>query len=232
MRGPMLGVLALLTAAACSNSSSPTADASGRANPRAPGVRISVVAAENSWGSLAAQLGGDHARVGSIISNPATDPHSYEPTPRDGRAIASAQYVVFSGIGYDEWARRAVEADPVRARRVLDVGGLLGLKVGDNPHRWYFPGDVRRVIDQIASDYEAIDPADAPYFEQQRQTLRTAGLGRYDQLLAGIRRDYAGTPVGASESIFVGLAEATGLDLKTPHSFMTAISEGNEPAAQ
>ncbi|MDX6621508.1 MAG: zinc/manganese transport system substrate-binding protein, partial [Gaiellales bacterium] len=40
---------------------------------------LQVVAAENFWGSIAAQLGGNRVHVTSVIANPATDPHGYEP---------------------------------------------------------------------------------------------------------------------------------------------------------
>src|SRR5256885_15957620 len=61
--------------------------------------KIAVVAAEDFWGSLAKQLGGTHADVRSLISNPNTDPHEYEPTAADARALASAKIVVANGIG-------------------------------------------------------------------------------------------------------------------------------------
>ncbi|HLX21207.1 MAG TPA: zinc ABC transporter substrate-binding protein, partial [Gaiellaceae bacterium] len=44
-------------------------------------------------------------------------------------------------------------------------------------------------------------------------------------------RKYHGVRVGASESIFAPLAQALGLDLITPYSFLKAISEGTEPTA-
>src|SRR5206468_7689015 len=47
-----------------------------------------------------------------------------------------------------------------------------------------------------------------------------------------IRRRYHGVPVGASESIFEPLAQALGLKLLTPASFLKAISEGTEPTAR
>ena len=49
---------------------------------------IQVVAAENFWGSIAAQVGGDRVTVKSIITNPNTDPHAYEATAQDGRTVA------------------------------------------------------------------------------------------------------------------------------------------------
>ena len=71
-----------------------------------------MVAAENFWGSLAAQLGGDRVSVRSIIDNPDADPHDYEPTAADARAMAGAQLVIVNGIGYDAWAGKLVDANP------------------------------------------------------------------------------------------------------------------------
>ncbi len=38
---------------------------------------LRVVAAENFWGSIAAQLGGTKVSITNIINNPNTDPHDY-----------------------------------------------------------------------------------------------------------------------------------------------------------
>ena len=216
-------IVALLLAAGCS---------AGSTSPASPDGRLQVAAAESFWGSIAAQLGGDRVQVTSIITSPDTAPHSYEPTPQDGRAIASAQYVIFNGLGYDTWAGQAVEANPASDRTVLEIGKLLNLEAGDNPHRWYFPGDVEKVVNQITADFKKAAPADAAYFDQQHDVFETTGLKRYKDLLAQIKQRYAGTPIGASESVFVGIAEATGLDLTTPSAFLTAISEGTDPTAQ
>jgi zinc/manganese transport system substrate-binding protein len=75
------------------------------------GGGVPVAAAENFWGSIASQIGGKHARVTSIITNPNTDPHTYEPTPQDARTIAGAKLVIENGIGYDNWAGKSVAAD-------------------------------------------------------------------------------------------------------------------------
>src|SRR5438094_5386145 len=66
--------------------------------------KVEVVAAENFWGSIALQVGGDHSHLTSLIVNPATDPHDYEATPGDARLLAVAQYVIVNGAGYDAWA--------------------------------------------------------------------------------------------------------------------------------
>lgn len=196
------------------------------------GGRLRVVAAENFWGSIAAQLGGSRVQVQSIIVDPGTDPHSYEPTARDARAMAQARLAIVNGVGYDEWASKLLAASPAGGRAVLDVGDLLDLGQGDNPHRWYYPADVLAVADRIVTDLDRLDPAGAAYFAQRKRAFETQGLARYDQLRREIRARYAGTPVGYSESIFQGLGEDLGLRLLTPYSFAKAIAEGSEVTAQ
>jgi zinc/manganese transport system substrate-binding protein len=212
--------------AGCSSSSSGSAAAGAGPRP------IRVVAAENFWGSIAAQLGGDRVQVTSIIANPDTDPHDYEATAADARTIATAQYVIVNGVGYDPWAPKLVAANPASGRRVLTVGQLVGVPDGGNPHRWYAPPDVAKVIDQVTADYKLLDPKDAGYFDQQRHRFETQGLAGYHMLIDQIKQKYAGMPVGASESIFAPLADALGLKLLTPAGFLNAISEGADPTAQ
>ena len=139
--------------------------------------------------------------------------------------------MIENGVGYDPWAQRLIDANPVSGRDVLNVGTLVGEPTGGNPHRWYAPSDVQQVIDAVTSEYKKLDPADASYFDRERSTLETSGLAQYHALISEIKTKYAGTPVGASESIFALMAPALGLDLLTPPTFLTAISEGTEPTA-
>src|SRR5205807_8361490 len=127
-------------------------------------------------------------------------PHAYEPRSADARTMAGSQLSIVNGVGYDRWAPKLLAADPASGRIVLTVGDLLGLKEGDNPHQWYSPGSVQRVIDQITADYKKLDPEGTAYFDRQRTTVETRNLARYRQLIAQIRARYAGVPVGASES--------------------------------
>lgn len=204
--------------------------ASGAAGGRGGG-RVRVAAAENVWGSLASQLGGAHADVVSILTNPDADPHAYEPTPRDGRTFAAADYVIVNGAGYDAWASKLVEASSSGAQEVLAVAALAGRREGDNPHMWYSPAVVARVVDRIASDLERLDPADTGYFAARRAALTSTGFAGYDRVRASIRSGFRGARVGATESLFADLARDLGLDLVTPPDYMRAISEGSDPTA-
>lgn len=219
----LAAVLLALALSACGGGAGATAGTGGP---------IRVVAAENFWASIATQLGGSKASTQSIITNPAQDPHSYEPSAADARTLATAQLVIVNGVGYDPWAPKLLDANPVSGRTVLTVGDLFGLKEGDNPHRWYDPADVEAVATAITADLKKLDPRDASYFAHRLTVFENSDLAQYHTLIARIRARYAGVPVGASESIFALQAPSLGLRLLTPASFMKAISEGTEVTAQ
>jgi zinc/manganese transport system substrate-binding protein len=191
---------------------------------------VRVAAAENFWGSIVAQLGGTHAHVVSIIANPNTDPHAYEPTAADARVLADAQVAIENGAGYDPWMPRLLAADG-GSRTVLDVGTVVGVAPGGNPHLWYDPSYVEQFINAATDDLVRADPADRAYFVARQVTYEQVGLAGYHGAISRIRARSAGTPVGASESIVAYLCQAVGLNLVTPPSFLRAVSEGSDVLA-
>jgi len=191
---------------------------------------IKVVAGQSFWGDIATQLGGSKASVQSVVTDPNADPHEYETSTNDARAFADADFVILNGAGYDDWAARLLAANPSSHRSVLTAANVLGKKAGDNPHFWYDPGYVTRMADQITSGYKSIDSADSAFFDQQRAAFTTA-LKPYTQRVAEIRAKFNGVPVASTESIFVYMATALGLNLISPTAFMNAVSAGNDPPA-
>jgi len=218
-------VVLVLVLAACGSASNPTAVATAK-----PTRTLNIVAGENFWGSIVSQLAGKAATVTSVVTDPNADPHDYESSSDDARAFADADYVVLNGAGYDGWATRLLSGNPSGKRKVLTVAGLLGKKQGDNPHFWYDPDFVSRVIDRVEADLKALDPADIGYFDAQRQALDAAVAPSRDRLTA-IRSRFAGTPVAATEDIFVYLGQCLGLRVISPPDFMRAVAEGNDPPA-
>ncbi len=197
--------------------------------PASGGV-LQIVAAENFWGSLVSQLGGSHVRVLSVVSDPNADPHEYESDANDARAVATANYIIENGAGYDSWMDKLIGAGSNPNRTVLDVASLLGKKEGDNPHFWYNPDYVNQVIAQMEQDLIALDPADSSYYKEQYAALQ-ASLAPYQTRIASIKQQFGGAKVAATEDIFAYLADAAGLDLVSPLAFTQAVAEGNDPPA-
>jgi zinc/manganese transport system substrate-binding protein len=192
---------------------------------------IQVVAAENFWGSLISQLGGTHVNVLSIVTDPNADPHEYESSSADAIAIADARLVIVNGAGYDTWALQLIAASNTPHQIVLNVQELINQTVGANPHFWYSPYYVNDTVAAMYKDLVSIDPANTAYYTQQYTALK-ASLAVYNGRIDEIKEQFGGVKVASTESIFVYLANATGLDLVSPSAFMQAVSEGNDPSVQ
>jgi zinc/manganese transport system substrate-binding protein len=217
---------------------SPTSpeSASAQVPPVASDEVINVVAAENFWGSLVSQIGGTHVNVTSIITDPNTDPHEYESNDSTAIAIAHAQYVILNNVGYDTWATGLVAADGQTNQTILNLGDSLGVKVGGgivtgNPHLWYNPTYVLQAVAWMYHNLTTIAPSLAPYFTAQYNNLTASLVSLYAEV-STIKQLFAGTEVASTESIFVYLANATGLDLVSPPEFMEAVAEGSDPPDQ
>jgi zinc/manganese transport system substrate-binding protein len=194
-------------------------------------TKIQVIAAENFWGSLIQQLGGKYVNVTSIVTDPNADPHEYESSASAAREIATANFVIVNGVGYDDWALKLISADNNPNQTVLNVGEFLGRANGTNPHLWYNPNYVNATVKQMYLDLVKIDPSHASYYQQQYANL-TASLTQVDGRMSEIKQQFGGTKVASTESIFVYLANATGLDLVSPPAFMDAVAEGVDPPVQ
>jgi zinc/manganese transport system substrate-binding protein len=213
-------LVALVALVACS---------SGQPAPVDPAAPLKVISTLNVWGSLAAQLGGDRIRVTTVDTG--GDPHDYDPTAQDARDVATADLVIANGVGYDEWASRLVAANPVAGRVVLVAGDELGVAADGNPHQWNDPDAVHRMIDAITARYAQLRPADAAYFVQRHDQFVGTALKDYDATVDAIRSRFAGTPVGASESLLVPLATGLRLRMMTPPGYLDAEHEESEPSA-
>jgi zinc/manganese transport system substrate-binding protein len=192
---------------------------------------LQIVAAENFWGSLVSQLAGPHAQVMSIVSDPNADPHEYSSSVATARAVATADYVVVNGAGYDAWCDKLLGAGDNSKRKVLDVAALLSQTAGGNPHFWYNPDYVNRVVAQMEQDLISIDPKNAEDYRRQYRIVQ-ASLAQYQNRIRAISRQFKGTKAAATEDIFLYLGDAAGLDVISPPEFMQAVAEGIDPPVQ
>src|SRR5580692_9528054 len=122
-------------------------------------AKIPVVAAENFYGDVVQQLGGDRVDVTSILSNPDQDPHLFEASPKTARALQHASLVVYNGADYDPWMAKLLAASKSTTRTTIVAADLVGKKGGDNPHLWYDPQTMPKVARAVSEALVAADPA-------------------------------------------------------------------------
>jgi zinc/manganese transport system substrate-binding protein len=215
-------------AAACAACLIQLAPSSARGDGNA---KIEVVAAENFYGDLANQLGGDHVHVVSIMSDPNVDPHEYEADPKDAIAVARANIVIQNGSDYDNWMPQLLGASPNPSRVVLTGADLSRDLLKENPHVWYSLKNIQDIATAITKSYESLDAADAPEFEHNLKTFDDS-LRPVEDEMESIHHDFNGTPVGLTETIFLYQTTPMELNVLTPWEFQHAIAEGNDPPVQ
>ena len=192
--------------------------------------KIVVVAAENFYGDIARQIGGDQVEVVSIINSPDQDPHLFETTPGIVRKIADAQVVIYNGADYDPWMDKLLKAAPQAGKLVINVALVANRKTGDNPHLWYDPKIMIVAARSLNASLAKIDRAHSRDYDARLAAFE-ASLKPIDDRIAAIRAKHAGTPVTATEPVFGYMAAALGLTMRNER-FQLAVMNDTEPSAR
>jgi zinc/manganese transport system substrate-binding protein len=212
-----------LLASACSSALGSTHAAAGV---------IVAVGAENEYANVISQVGGKYVQASAIMSNPNTDPHTFEASASVARTVSEAQLVVQNGVGYDTFMNTIENAAPNSARKVIVVQDLLGLPDSTpNPHLWYKPSTMPAVANAIASDLAALQPAHASYFKANAAAF-ISSLAAWNEAIANFKASYANTPVATTEPVADYMLQAVGADNLTPFAFQADIMNGTDPSAQ
>ena len=222
----MKTVSGLVGAAACALA---LAACGGPPDPTKGARIVHVAAAENVWGDIAAQIGGPHAKVTSIISDPNADPHLFSADPRAAARLSQANLAIVNGLGYDDFARKLLDAAPSSRRRVLTIADVVRAPGRDpNPHLWYDARALPAVARAIAGALAAQDPRDRALFRAGAARF-VASLRPLRDAIAAIRARHRGEPVVYTERVAGYLVEAAGLTVRTPSGYARAIEQGSEP---
>jgi zinc/manganese transport system substrate-binding protein len=188
---------------------------------------VPVVAAENFYGDVAAQIGGRNVEVSSILSNPDQDPHLFEAGPSVARTLSAVRVVIYNGADYDDWMTKLLGAARSADRQVIVAADLLHKKPGDNPHLWYNPSAMPVVARAISEALQVVDPSRATEYRRRLDSFLES-LKPLDSMIAGMRQRYSGIEVTATEPVFSYMADALGLSMRNQR-FQLAVMNESEP---
>jgi zinc/manganese transport system substrate-binding protein len=190
---------------------------------------INIVAAENTYGQVAKELGGPYVNVISILTNPSQDPHLFTTTPSTAKAISLADIIIYNGAGYDPWMTSILSIEGQKSRHIINVASLINVKPGDNPHIWYLPTTMPIFAKSLVTSLIKLDPQHQHYYENQ--------LNQFDQsyqiIFATIHRlkqHFQNTPVIATEPVFGYMAKSIGLNMHG-ESFQINVMNDIPPSA-
>ena len=203
----------------------------GSSSPAKAG-RIVAVGAENEYANVISQIGGKYVSVSAIMSNPNTDPHTFEASPSVAEKVSAAKLVVQNGVGYDTFMNKIESASSNSSRKVIDVQTLLGLPDSTpNPHLWYDPTTMPQVATALVKDLSALAPSHRAYFAANARRF-DASLKPWLNALAAFKRQHPGTPVATTEPVGDYMLRAAGTHNLTPFNLQADIMNGVDPAPQ
>ena len=145
------------------------------------------------------QIGGPDVSVHQILQ-PNTDPHEYEPRPKDVERTAGARIVFESGDRLDHWMGKVVDEAGGKPAVVV-LGDVVPVKLkGEtsgpqasrfDPHWWHDPRNVEAAVNAIRNALVRADPAHKAAYDR-RAAAYSAQLRALD---SGIARCFAAVPV-------------------------------------
>ncbi|XVU25292.1 metal ABC transporter substrate-binding protein [Actinoplanes sp. CA-054009] len=200
-----LGILAvsaaLISLAGCGS------DDGGAAAAPGGGSALSVVATTPEVADFVRNIGGDDVTVTQIIK-PNVDPHDYEPTPADIKAIGEAKVVVKNGVGLESWLDQTIASAGFKGT-VVDSSQGVTLREGGHeegeeehaegeggeehdPHIWHDPRNAKIMVTNIEKALAAADPDDAATYAKNL----TDYSAKLDKLDADNEAAFAKLPAG------------------------------------
>jgi zinc/manganese transport system substrate-binding protein len=193
---------------------------------------VRAIGVENEYADVISQIGGKYVQVQAIETDPNTDPHTFEASPKIAQEIAAAQLIVVNGVGYDDWADKIMSASHRPNRKVINVQQLLGLPDDTaNPHLWFDPKTMPAVAKAVGDTLAELDPAQAAYFHANAEKF-VASLEPWKTAIAAFKAKHDKTPVAVTEPVADYLLQAMGFNILTPFTLEKAIMDGNDPSPQ
>lgn len=212
---------------------------SALAAPAAP-AKLRVVTSFTVLADLIRQVGGDHVQVTALVP-PGEEPHTYEPTPGDMKAVSRARLVFYNGAHLEEWWSQFVRnvspgVPVVDLSKGLPVLHMPGPPSADghageepNPHFWLDVMNAKIYVERIRDALGRADPANADAYADRAKTY----LAKLDSLDVWIRTQVAMIPPArrklvAFHDAFPYFAKRYGFSI----SGYVVASPGKEPSAR
>lgn len=164
-------------------------------SPLAMAKTVDAVASFSILGDIVQEVGGEYVKVTTLVG-PDGDPHSFEPSPKDSKAINASDVVFVSGLGLEGWIDRLVTASGYKGHVVTASEGVNSRKMEEDgkqitdPHAWNSMANGVIYATNVMNALIKADPEDADYFRQRG----TAYIEQLQKLDAWAKTEFTGIP--------------------------------------
>ncbi len=157
---------------------------------------------------LAHAVGGERVEVYDVVKAN-IDPHDFEPSPADLKAMAEADVLVENGVGLESWFDQAVRSAGSRGHAVdASTGVKIRKAVGSgekdtagDPHIWQDPRNAQVIVHHIARAFERADTAHRAEY-RRNEAVYSAKLAALDRHVAAALAKLANKQVVTNHDAF------------------------------
>jgi manganese/iron transport system substrate-binding protein len=195
--------------------------------------RLKVVCSTTQTADLTRQIVGDRCEVICILG-PGVNPHVYQPVPRDGRLVESADLCVQNGLHLEgkNWMA-SLAADNGNRPLVTCSDGVQPLDLEyegslvKDPHAWFDPRNAAIYVNNVLTKVIELDPEAAPLYKARAdlylQQLRVLDgwIQKQVSLIPPARRVLV-----TSHDAFNYFAARYGLKVRSPVGWSTGSEVG------
>ncbi len=196
--------------------------------------KIRLVATFYPLGEFARQVGGDQVDV-SVVVPAGTEPHEYEPTPKDIANIYSADVFIANGAGIDAWATKIRPDLESKGVKVIIMSQVLGFEGNDgksdneslDPHFWLDPMLVQQEIASIEDVFKVVDMKNQDVYTENAKAYMQA-LQKLDQSYRDGLSSCSNKTIVTSHAAFGYLAKEYGFEALS----IAGFSPESEPSSR
>lgn len=163
--------------------------------------RLQVVVSFNAMQEFVQAVGKDRVQVTTLIPD-GTEPHDFQPTPKNIQVLHTADLFVYNGAGMEPWVKTAAKAASNKKLICVDTSeGIHLIRLTDldtivehgsyDPHTWLSLANAQIQVRNIAEALAQADTANAAFYKKnateynlQLQTV----LQQYQEKFAQVKQ--------------------------------------------
>jgi zinc transport system substrate-binding protein len=150
----------------CSNKVAANSD--NNVNSQISNGKVNVVVSFNALKEFAQAVGKDKINVQVIVPE-GTEPHDFEPKPRDMENINNAQVFIYNGLNMETWVDKTLSA--IDNKNLITVDASKGIDVINtagqiDPHIWLSLRNAQTEAKNILDALVKVDQKNKTYYEK------------------------------------------------------------------
>ncbi len=144
--------------------------------PAIEAKELNIVSTSSIIGDYVRNVGGDLISQ-TVLVGPNGDPHTFEPSPKDGVALKNADVIFEFGLNLEPWLDQLYLSSESKAQRYRVTGGLILIHGSDpdhdeievDPHVWHDVGNAIIMVELIRDALMKADPEHAGQYRDHAE---------------------------------------------------------------